>query len=132
MCVFVFDLPRELKGWCATSFHFQFSYQLGSIYVCVGVCKRGILTVCGALGVLGGAVRQARAGGGGRQAGAGAGRVPAAGARARAALRHRHLGPHGAPARRAHRLVRYYEPENATSVRRKDLLVACKGGSTQH
>lgn len=51
------------------------------------------------------AVLQAGAGGARRQAGAGAGRGAV---RARA---HRHLRPHGAPAARAHGLVRYYEPE---------------------
>lgn len=61
------------------------------------------------------AVLQARAGGGGRQARA---RALAHGRALRAALavRHRHLRPHGAPARRAHGLVRYYEPENGDNV----------------
>lgn len=59
------------------------------------------------------AVLQAGARGAGRQAGAAAVRRAAG---AGAGLAHRHLGPHGAPAHRAHRLIRYYKPDQAKTV----------------
>lgn len=34
-----------------------------------------------------------------------------------AALRHRHLRPHGAPPRRTHRLIRYYKPAQQAEIR---------------
>lgn len=82
------------------------------VCVCVSVGDAAILTVCGG-GQRVRAVLQPRAERAGRETSLAARR---AAARAPRRLRHTHFGPHRAPSRRAHGLIRYYKPTTEYKV----------------